>query len=149
MSSRLERKALWTVTDEGTQELSQSSNEPGPGDNLMATQEARMPFAMSDGQEFRGHGGRNTQAAHTRRAIKVKNQFVGVWLENIWLLLGEGHWVGLQRRIVWRLRPRLKVWVWVGGICVSQDKGSRALSTPSFSLSSTCLQTLDHHPSDV
>lgn len=70
------------MTDEGLQELSQSLNEPGLRDNLMAMREARMPLAMSNGQEFGGHGGRNAQAAYTCQAIKVKDQLVSVWPKN-------------------------------------------------------------------
>lgn len=49
MLSCLESKVLQIVTDEGLQDFSQSLNKPGPGDKLIATQEARMPLAMSDG----------------------------------------------------------------------------------------------------
>ena len=49
MPSRLESKALQTVTDEKLQDFSQSSNKLGLGNNLMTTRKARMPLAMSDG----------------------------------------------------------------------------------------------------
>ncbi len=48
MLSCLESQALRAVIDEGSQDFSQSSNKSEPGDNLMATQEVRIPFPVSD-----------------------------------------------------------------------------------------------------
>lgn len=81
MPSSLESKALWTVTDEGPQEFSQTSNKLKAGDNLIIMQEARMPLSMSDGQEFKSHERRNVQSAYTRRAVKMKDQSASARLD--------------------------------------------------------------------
>ena len=73
MPSRLESKTLRTVIDEGSQELSQTSNKSGVGDNLIAIKEARMPFSMSNDQEFRSHRERNAHLEYTRQVVKVKD----------------------------------------------------------------------------